>query len=336
MPSLESNPLVFVTGASRSGTTLLNRVLGAHDAILGMNELHFFGEVWDPNETKPPGSDGRVRLAAWILARQARGVWGSGPTDTEREQARRLVSGLPPDASGFDVYAKVVASLAHAAGKRIACEQTPRNIFYARRLLDGLPGARVIQLIRDPRAVVASQKNRHRRRRLGASNVPVREVVRVWLNYHPVTMAKLWARAADAGDALAGHPRFMRLRFEDLIEQPDRQIRALCEFLDVPFRPAMLDVPIAGSSQRADEGGRGFSRQSLETWRNELDPAEIAIVERLTRARMARHGYVPVNPSVGPGWLAPAFRYPVHLVGVMMANPRRAWVQIKALFGGHR
>lgn len=164
----------------------------------------------------------------------------------------------------------------------------------------------------------------------------MQEVVRVWVNYHPVTMSKLWVRAAEAGDALAGHPRFMQLRFEDLIEQPETQVRALCAFLGVPFQPTMLDVPVVGSSQRPDDAGKGFSRHSLESWRTALAPAEIAIVERLTHARMARHGYAPINPRAWAGLFSMAISYPLHLVGVMMANPRRAWVQFKAIIGSHR
>ena len=37
--------LVFIVGASRSGTTMLNRILGNHRAVAGLNELHYFGEL---------------------------------------------------------------------------------------------------------------------------------------------------------------------------------------------------------------------------------------------------------------------------------------------------
>ena len=49
--SSDTAPLVFVTGASRSGTTMLARMLGAHSAISAFNELHYFGSLWDPYES---------------------------------------------------------------------------------------------------------------------------------------------------------------------------------------------------------------------------------------------------------------------------------------------
>ena len=42
-------------------------------------------------------------------------------------------------------------------------------------------------------------------------------MIRNWVNYHPVTMAKLWIGATDAALRLRGHDRVMLLRFEDLI-----------------------------------------------------------------------------------------------------------------------
>ncbi len=143
-PMNDKQTLLFVTGASRSGTTMLNRVLGAHDQILGMNELHYFGEIWDPNDLRPLNLEQRIRLAEWILARQARGIWGKGPSQFERAQARQLVGTMPDTTNGMMVYARVVRSLAAQSGKSIPCEQTPRNVLYANRLLEIDPQTKFI------------------------------------------------------------------------------------------------------------------------------------------------------------------------------------------------
>ena len=69
------------------------------------------------------------------------------------------------------VFAAAVHQLAQAAGKSIPCEQTPRYIFYARALLEIYPTAQIVHMVRDPRAVMASQKMRWQRRRLAADGV---------------------------------------------------------------------------------------------------------------------------------------------------------------------
>jgi hypothetical protein len=312
---------------------MLNRVLGAHENILGMNELHYFGDIWSPSDNEPLSRDNMVKLASWILARQENGIWGKPPGLAETQKATVLLQPLSGEVTGMDVYAHVVVSLATQAGKRIACEQTPRNVFYARYILENQNNAKVIQLIRDPRAVIASQKNRWKRKKLGGTNTPWSEVVRVWLNYHPYTMAKLWMKAANAGEALKGHPRFFQLRFEDLVSNPEVTIAKLCQFVGVEFQAGMMEVPIVGSSQRQDQGKKGFSAESVDSWRKTLDPAELWTIENTAGELMSRYGYAPLAKPPGMSIATVVARYPLHILGVAFSNPRRAWIQARALLG---
>ena len=43
--------MIFITGASRSGTTLLSFVLRNHRPCSGCKELQYFGQAWDPRDT---------------------------------------------------------------------------------------------------------------------------------------------------------------------------------------------------------------------------------------------------------------------------------------------
>ncbi len=187
-------------------------------------------------------------------------------------------------------------------------------------------------MIRDPRVVIASQKNRWRLKQLGGGGIPGSEAIRTPFNYHPLTMTELWLRAAKVGERLLGHPRFMVLRFEDLVENPADSIAALSAFVEVEYQSGMLDVPIVGSSQRQDEGDRGFSKDSLDSWRGVLNPAEIWLIERVAAPMMRRHRYNLLQPKPGLGMLSILIRYPVHLAGVVLTNPLRAWAQTRALF----
>ena len=40
---------VYIVGNSRSGTTLMARMLGQHSKVLYLPETHFFGELWEPD-----------------------------------------------------------------------------------------------------------------------------------------------------------------------------------------------------------------------------------------------------------------------------------------------
>lgn len=328
--------IVFVTGASRSGTTMLSRVLGNHSRILGLNELHYFGDLWDP-----AGGFGRIEksrlesLAAALFARQAQGVWGQGPTESDFQRAEKLVEQLQPEqCTAAGVFAEALGQLSTEAGKEMTCEQTPRNIFYAQRILDAFPNARVIHMIRDPRAVLASQKNRWRLRRLGGKHIPLSEAIRTWFNYHPVTMCRLWVNASEAALRLLEHPRFMILRFEDLVEDPERYVRKLCDFVGVKFEPDMLVVPQWGSSnvpRRLEK--QGISTEMLHQWEEVLTDGEVLVTEIMTRPLMGRFSYKPNSTSERRFMTLFSYmlRYPVHLAGVVLTNPRRAWIQLKAM-----
>jgi len=332
--------IVFVSGASRSGTTMLSRILGNHSQILGLRELHYFGDLCDPADTSQLDDRALQRLAAMIFSRQAREVWGADPTEIELSRAKQVCNSLAPDQrTAYGVFAAALASLAADAGKSVVCEQTPRNVFYAHSILANLPGAAFIHIVRDPRAVLASQKNRWKIRLHGARHIPLYEMIRTWVNYHPVTMGKLWASATNAALQLRGHQRFMLIRFEDLLADSERCIREICGFLDVPFELAMSLVPKWGSSNvRHATGEKGLSTQVLDQWRNVLSDGEVAVVEQVTSELMRRFSYEPRPQEAGHahGTLAHTLSYPLHLVGVALTNPRRALIQARAMLQSSR
>lgn len=353
-PALQAEPLasgtddrmIFVTGASRSGTTLLSFVLRSHSRVLGLPELQYFGDIADPRrrEAHPVGERQLLQAAASLYERHERGVRMAAlqPCDTgkiqlgARRRARMLVDELADERRDpYGVFAETTGRLARAAGKAIPCEQTPRNIFYAEALLDIYPQARFVHMMRDPRAVMASQKKRWKRRSLLANRaaLPPADALRSWVNYHPYTMGSLWAKATTEAHRLRSHPRFRIIRFEDLLAQPETTIREVCRHLDLAYEPAMLDVPQINSSHASSATGarRGFNPEAIDAWKNTLDAGEVAVTERLCRTGMVLGGYPPLGRRARTGELRYAMSYALHAAGVLALNPRRAWIQLRAL-----
>jgi len=332
-----SAPLVFVTGASRSGTTMLARMLGSHSAIMTFDELHYFGSLWDPSDFSREFSPRKLaEIAAILLARQTRGLWGSRPSTLEQSWGRRLVQDLPAhERTPAGVFAAVLMSLTKDAGKAVACEQTPRNIFYARRLLDLYPNARIVHIVRDPRAVLASQKNRWQLKRLGAHHLPLSEMIRNRVNYHPFTMGKLWASATEEALGLVGHPRFLMLRFEDLAADPKTGAERISGFLNLQYEPKMLQIPRWGSSNvEHSSEQKGVSSEVVNKWRDCLTSGEARICESTCQRQMKELGYSVefLGDDHSLSSLPSLLSYPLHAIGVVVLNPGRAWIHVKALF----
>lgn len=332
-------PIIFITGASRSGTTVLSFVLRNHSAVFGLKELQFFGRVWDPLSGQPHvNRNEAIAAVADMLASQEHGVLNRTVGPVHRREAATIVASLGPAARDPAALFGLVANrFATAAGKTIACEQTPRNIFYAKALLDLYPAAHVIHIVRDPRAVMASQKMRWQRRRLAANaaRVPRYESLRVWVNYHPYTIARLWSRATDQAIALEDHPRVTLLRFEDLVRAPEATVQRLCERIGLEYEPAMLDVGQVNSSHQSAAGGarRGLRSDAIGKWQDVLSTPEIEITESMCAPWMRRFGYERHAPR-SVAWPAKAWyrlSYMAHLGGVLLVNPSRAYVQGRAL-----
>jgi hypothetical protein len=337
--NVNEKKLIFITGTSRSGTTLLSFLLRNHREIFGLRELQYFGEAWDPLEGRRRFSRPEaVKAVASMFACQEHGILTPKISSGHLREAEALVDRLGnAGADPAALFAATVVALAQAGGKSIPCEQTPRYIFYARRLLDIYPAARVVHIVRDPRAVMASQKKRWQRRRLAAEGVsiPRYESLRVWVNYHPYTVARLWLRATSEALALEEHPRVTLIRFEDLVQNPEGTVRQLCSRLDVDYDERMLDVHQVNSSHQSSAGGarKGLRADAIDKWKDALTPTEICITERYCGHHMLRFGYESGarEPVALTGELRYRLSYLAHLGGVLLVNPRRAYVQGTAL-----
>jgi hypothetical protein len=293
---------VFVVGNGRSGTTMVGRVLGRHSAILAFEELHFFEQLWQPDGVPVTLSDtDSVKLLSRLLAHQRRGYYEAGdPTDFAAE-ADVIQCAYPDAQTAPQLFAAFLAYETARHNKRIACDQTPRNVYYLDSILELYDYALIVNIVRDPRDVLLSQKNRWRRRYLDA-NIPFRHTARVWAGYHPVTMSLLWRSGVRAGDAFVNHPRVHQLRFEDLVSQPRDELEALCAFLGVDFEPDMLNVDQFNSSHRSDRTGQtGIDASTAGRWiRGGLSNEEIWASQRLTATEMVRHGYEPRPVPLSP------------------------------------
>ena len=60
--------------------------------------------------------------------------------------------------NSLDVYSLFLQTVAKEHGAKIACEQTPQNLYYLHEILEFFPDAKVINLVRDQRDVLLSKK----------------------------------------------------------------------------------------------------------------------------------------------------------------------------------
>ncbi len=328
---------VFVVGPSRSGTTLMSRVVSRTERVRSLSEVHFFERLWQPTSGNGELSESEsLALAARLVHTQHRGLfYKQGSATDHQDEALEIVHALGDGRTPLGIYGEFLNFEGRKRGGSTGCDQTPRNVFYLKEILAEFPDARVIMMVRDPRAVMLSQKNKWRRRSLGEAALPRREVVRAWSNYHPLVTARLWKGAVEAGERVADDPRVLVVRFEDLLRDAETTVRRVAEHCGGDFRPEMLDVPQVSSSLANDSSDElGLRVEMADAWRRHggLSATEISLCEKVAGSAMRRYDYaldnLKVSKVVLAGWYA---MLPVKLGVAAVMNARQIGNPIAAV-----
>jgi hypothetical protein len=298
-------PIIFIVGASRSGTTMMSRILGRNRQVFTFRELHFFEQIWNVGKPLPITRDQTRNMLARLITIQRDGYMFQGSVGRHLPETDQLLATLPEKLTAPEIFASFLRYETQLQGKSIACDQTPRNAMYAHEILAFYPRARVISMARDPRDVLLSQKSRWKRRELTGGKVPMSETIRYWANYHPITMSMLWNSAVQSTLRLNDHPRLRHLRFEDFIQHPEEELKKLCAFLEIEYDAEMLNVPQVGSSHGIDQPDEvGINPAIAGRWQKAKDrrAADLILCQRISAENMIKLGYE--SAPLSAGWIA--------------------------------
>jgi hypothetical protein len=295
---------VFVVGPSRSGTALVRSLLNNHPTLHLVGETHYFDDLRPRVGGNTVLEDvGARRCEDYFLALTHRPYGHQGDPELatiSRERLRRDAGelGRTPDAY-FEAYCRLVAS---DEGSGLWGEKTPRHVFRIDDILETFPTARIVALVRDPRAVIASYRDWRNQGGFDLDADPELEAavaqdnLRAHRSYNLVVHSMLWrstANAVLAASARHGRSRIHAQRYEDLVREPETSARELFEWLGLDFMPELLDVPVHNSSFSAFDRRGGVSSVGLERWREKLADDEVAVVQSVCRSSLRACGYQP-------------------------------------------
>jgi sulfotransferase family protein len=283
---------IFVVGPSRSGTTLVRRVLNCHSDVSIAPETHYFDDLrprLGQRAVAPLQRADKERVEHYFLALSEKVYGHEGDPSRStidvadlRDEARSL--GGTADA----YFAAFCRLRMRWLGRSRWGEKTPRHVFRIDDMRAAWPEAQVVCIVRDPRAAVASYRDWKR----GKEPSNSADRARVTRSYNVVLNSLLVKGAMVAEEkALRDHGSgYVRLvRYEDVVSEPEAAVRALAHWLGLEYEPAMLDVPDMFSSY--DDVQRGISTVPVERWRRKLSPTEISVIQTCCRGTMERNGY---------------------------------------------
>jgi len=269
---------IFIVGCPRSGTTLLQQILSAHEAIAVAPETHFIRRFWLPRE-KYGDLENETNYRQLIDDIVAIPEFPDMGLDREafRDRARSI------EKNYASVFKLLLQEFALKHGAKIVGEKTPNHLLYMPILQQFFPEARFIHIIRDPRGVVNSWRT------VPWSNGTLAQDARVWRRY--LVSARHFPPAAKS---------LFTLHYEQLVGEPETCLLSVCQFIGIDYDSKMLDYYCSGSTaldtQRETwktSATQPIFQNSIQRWQQELTAAEIAEIEANVFLEMNRYGYRP-------------------------------------------
>lgn len=315
----ENDPVtkpIFVVGPPRSGTTLTGRILGRHPEVFLLGESNFFEDIWTRRDEIGALS---TPDAVEIIADRLATLFGRYYEPTTQALVEKVWSPDPiadmvlecGDNYG-DLYLSFMGRIARDRFAHFVCDGTPKHLFYLEDIFELLPDAKAIICVRDIRDFLTSYKNWWKRS-------PSKE--RIKALYHPILTASLWRSSTNI--ALSSLTKFsseqvLLLRYEDLVTQPNVQVKRMCDFLRIDYADDLLNLDKHNSSYEGSS--TGIFSSSIGRWNEGLEAEEVWLAQRIARGNMESLSYapVPVKPSYGK------------LVRIVISLPYVFWTAMRA------
>jgi O-antigen/teichoic acid export membrane protein len=289
-----SDSPIFIVGPSRSGTTLLARMLDAHSSLAIFPEtwcyvvldrlgcfveftnrwqyILFLNQIWDSlRQYSDP--------AARVLA----------------EEAAKRPSYSGPVRPILDTFGRAYAE---ARGAERWGEKTPGHVLWLSQIQHLFPEAKVLVCIRDPRDIILSYDQRW-----GGGRADTTYLMRASAQVRHFLQHLLQ-------ESVYPPDHVFRVRYEELTADPQGTLQQTCEFLNLNFEPRMLEFYRSHLNVMGDfpEGihhrllSKPVTTERIGRYRNAFSPSQIALIERCLGKEMQQLGY-PL--SSGPAEFTP-------------------------------
>jgi hypothetical protein len=287
-------PTIFVVGSSRSGTTMTGRILNKHPEVFTFNELHFYEQLWqEPDQTKKINIEKATALLNTLFSTQRDGYFLRKADDQYKPASEKIINNLKSELFPHELYKAFLTHETERNRKKISCEQTPGYVYYTDWISAHFENPKFIHIVRDPRDVFLSQKNRWKRRKFSGNKVPFQQTLRQWINYHPITIAKLWTGANAKIQQNKAKPFYYIIKYENLLTQAEIEVKKICEFIGIAFYDQMIQIPNIGSSLQQDKPDLlGIDKSKINGWKKGgLNPTEIYICQHICKKVMKENAY---------------------------------------------
>jgi hypothetical protein len=290
---------VFIVGYPRSGTTLLQRLLVAQPGFYSFPETHYFCVIekkiqWgEARENIPPGAlpaifenlEKKMELRLAVAEQMDLQQQAADKKLTSKALFEHIVSRY------LGTLYPEIAATAHFRW----IEKTPNHAHFLERIMAMYPCAQVLHILRHPVPAIYSRKLKFPFNR----ETPVTELAHRW-NRMLLDVERFKERYFS---------HIFTLRYEDLVQDMEKQLREVADFLQVGF-----DFDIVAGMKQENERNPGAFILPSETWKQEdlrldmratnekyhglIPAADVAAIEEIVMENMTRYGYEPFSAGM--------------------------------------
>lgn len=289
---------IFICGHPKAGTSLLRSVFDSHPQLVVYPEETIFFRRFLP-KTAGLDLEGMLDLADKLLIHIFR--WNAAqpvpdqedfpgrdysatPFEQVHQRMRELV--LQQNRNSGDILSAAVMAFGQVGGQagpqtRWWVEKSPYNEYYADRIFKWWPEARCIHILRDPRDNFVSYRRKHP-------------------GWTPEFFARNWNRSTQAGLqnlARFGKERYRVVRYEDLTQNPEKELEKLTGFLQIDWDPSLVSPTRAGAQWSGNSmfaaQFQAISSAPVARWKEKLSAAETVVIEIGAGRLMKQFGYTP-------------------------------------------
>lgn len=273
----------FLIYVARSGSTFFAAKMNEHDGLYVTTESNFIANLVE-NDFVLQDSQDVDRLVADLYAEKKFRDWGIA-----RQRISARFNSLHFPAGVEQIIAAVFEEHPEYSGEAHVLAKVPRLIRFLDRALGAMPNSKFIHVVRDPRAVSASQRQSISSRTGKA------------MAGTPFVAALRWRRATARVRAISS-ARVKSIRFEDMISDPEKIVSECRQFLSLDDMTGSASqnrrrryVNRIPESQRHlhSNVSRPADASRLDGWRSQLNCGEQFLVERICDKTMRRFGYQP-------------------------------------------
>jgi acyl transferase domain-containing protein/pimeloyl-ACP methyl ester carboxylesterase/acyl-coenzyme A synthetase/AMP-(fatty) acid ligase len=219
-----SSPIAFILSSPRSGSTLLRVMLAGHPQLYSPPELHLlaFDTMGERERELGVSQLGEGLKRAFMTLK---GI--------DAAASQELIASLVKENLSIrDVY----QMLQQLAGERILVDKSPTYASDRQTLAKAealFTNAKYIHLVRHPYAVIESFARMRMDKLIGAGDTnPYQLAESIWSNSNQNILALKTGLTSD---------RYHLVQYEQLVAQPEKVMRGICEFLGLPFDPRVLN-----------------------------------------------------------------------------------------------